>query len=180
VWTFGEVFGPNGVSLWKNIRKEWGTFSRFLSFEVGDGTMVRFWTDIWCGTCSLKDAYLELFRITRNKEALVKEHFQYHNEVVSWVLNFIRPIQDWEEESISSLLDLLYSSSMKGYGLDKVCWRGSQQKGFQVKSFYKALIPQTAGVGPWKNIWKPKCPPRVAFFVWTAAMDSILTNNSKF
>ena len=67
---------------------------------------------------------------------------------------------------------------MKGYGLDKVCWRGSQQKGFQVKSFYKALIPHTAGVGPWKNIWKPKCPPRVAFFVWTAAMDSILTTNN--
>ena len=67
---------------------------------------------------------------------------------------------------------------MKGYGLDKVCWRGSQQKGFQVKSFYKALILQNAEVGPWKNIWKPKVPLRVAFFVWTAVMDRILTTDN--
>ena len=140
--------------------------------------MVRFWTDRWCGTTSLKEAYLDLFRITRNKEALVKEHLQYRNEVVSCVLNFIRPIQDWEVESLSSFLDLLYSSSVKGYGLDKVCWCGSQKKGFQVKSFYKALLPQTTTVGPWKCIWKSKVPTRVAFFVWTAALDHILTTDN--
>uniref|UniRef100_A0A2N9I786 Reverse transcriptase domain-containing protein n=1 Tax=Fagus sylvatica TaxID=28930 RepID=A0A2N9I786_FAGSY len=127
---------------------------------------------------SLKEAYPELFRITRNKEALVREHLQYHNGEVSWVMNFIRPIQDWEEESISSFLDVLYSSSVKGYGLDKVCWRGSQEKGFQVKSFYRILLPQRAVQGPWKNIWKPKVPTRVAFFVWTAVMDRILTTDN--
>jgi hypothetical protein len=174
-WSSGELLVPNGVSLWRNIRKEWTTFSRFLSFEIGDGATVRFWTDRWCGTTSLKEAYPDLFRITRNKEAWVKEHLQYHNEVVSWVLNFCRPIQDWEEESLSSFLDLLYSSSVKGYGLDRVCWYGSQEKGFQVKSFYNALLPKTAALGPGKNIWKPKVPTRVAFFVWTAALDHILT-----
>ena len=39
-WTYGDVSRPNGVSLWKNIRKDWGTCSRFLSYEVGDGTPV--------------------------------------------------------------------------------------------------------------------------------------------
>ena len=67
---------------------------------------------------------------------------------------------------------------MKGYGLDRVCWYGSQEKGFQVKSFYNAMLPQTAAVGPWKNIWKPKVPTRVAFFVWTAALDRILTTDN--
>jgi hypothetical protein len=45
--------------------------------------MVSFWTDKWCGTTSLKEAYPDLFHISRNKAALVKEHLQYHNEVVS-------------------------------------------------------------------------------------------------
>uniref|UniRef100_A0A2N9EVX7 Reverse transcriptase zinc-binding domain-containing protein n=1 Tax=Fagus sylvatica TaxID=28930 RepID=A0A2N9EVX7_FAGSY len=134
--------------------------------------------ELWCGTTSLKEAYPDLFRITRNKEAWVKEHLQYHNEVVSWVLNFSRPIQDWEEESLSSFLDLLYSSWVKGYGLDRVCWYGSQEKGFQVKSFYNAMLPKTAALGPWKNIWKPKVPTRVAFFVWTTALDRILTTDN--
>uniref|UniRef100_A0A2N9EVM2 Reverse transcriptase zinc-binding domain-containing protein n=1 Tax=Fagus sylvatica TaxID=28930 RepID=A0A2N9EVM2_FAGSY len=59
-----------------------------------------------------------------------------------------------------------------------VCWCGSQEKGFQLKSFYKAMLPHTAAVGPWRNIWKPKVPTRVAFFVWTAALDRILTTDN--
>jgi hypothetical protein len=70
------------------------------------------------------------------------EHMQYHDEVVSWVLSFVRLVQDWELESVTSFLDLLYSNSTKGFVLDKVGWNGSSQKGFQVKSFYKALLPK--------------------------------------
>ena len=106
------------------------------------------------------------------------DHIQYQNAVVTWVLKFIRHAQDWELESISSFLDLLYSSSAKGYGSDKACSRGSQQKAFQVKLYYKALLPRTGLVGPWRKIWKPKVLRRVAFFVWTAAMNRILTTNN--
>ena len=28
---------------------------------------------------------------------------------------------------------------------------------------------------PWKAIWKPKAPPRVALFLWTASLGKILT-----
>ena len=41
-WTSGTIPGPYGVGLWKNIRKNWVHFSRFLRFEVGDGTQVKF------------------------------------------------------------------------------------------------------------------------------------------
>ena len=54
---------------------------------------------------------------------------------ITWLLNFIHPAQDWELESISSFMDLLYKSGVKGSGLDKVCWKGSLGKGFQVKLF---------------------------------------------
>jgi hypothetical protein len=48
-------------------------------------------------------------------------------------------------------------------------------KGFQVKLFYKALLPSNGLLVPWKSIWKTKVPPRVSFFVWATAMDRILT-----
>ncbi len=101
-WTTREVNGPNGVSLWKHIRKDWGHFARHLHFEVGDGSKTRFWSDIWCGTCSLNDGFPELYRLVRNKEAFVMDHLHYHNERVSWVLNFTRHVQDWELEAVSS------------------------------------------------------------------------------
>ena len=66
-------------------------------------------------------------------------------------------------------------SHPKGHGLDKVCWYESNKKGFQVKSCYKALLPRNGLIVPWRSIWKEKVPPRVAFFVWTAAMGRILT-----
>ena len=171
VWTSGTILGPYGVGLWKNIWKDWVRFSRFLRFEVGDGTQIKFWTDIWCGTGLLKEAYLELYHITQDKEAWVADHLCYQNESMVWSLNFIRPAQDWELESISSFMDLLYRSGVKGCGLDKVCWQGSLGKGFQVKLFYKALIPHIGVSIPWKSIWKLKVPPRVSFLcgqqLWT-------------
>uniref|UniRef100_A0A2N9IB72 Reverse transcriptase zinc-binding domain-containing protein n=1 Tax=Fagus sylvatica TaxID=28930 RepID=A0A2N9IB72_FAGSY len=103
---------------------------------------------------------------------------QYHNEVVSWDFNFIRHAQDWELDAAASFLELLSSSSVKGYGEDRLCWRGSSKEGFQVRSYYKYLLP-TAGIAvPWKRIWKTNAPPRVAFFVWVAAMGRILTTDN--
>jgi hypothetical protein len=63
------------------------------------------------------------------------DHIHYQNDSVTWLLNFIHPAQDWELESISSFIDLLYKSGVKCSGLDKVCWKGSLGKGFQVKLF---------------------------------------------
>uniref|UniRef100_A0A2N9GSU5 Reverse transcriptase zinc-binding domain-containing protein n=1 Tax=Fagus sylvatica TaxID=28930 RepID=A0A2N9GSU5_FAGSY len=154
-WTTREVAGPHGFSLWKLIRKEWGTFAWHVHFEVGDGSKTKFWTDFWCGTCSLKEAYPGLFRIARNKEAF-----------------------DWELESIASFLELLYSSSAKGHGVDVMCWNGSSKEGFQVKSYYRALLVRAGRCVPWKSIWKTKAPPRVAFFIWAAALGCILTTNN--
>ena len=56
-----------------------------------------------------------------------------------------------------------------------MCWQPSPSTRFQVKSFYKHLSSTGAGFFPWKNIWKAKVPPRVAFFSWTATSRKILT-----
>jgi hypothetical protein len=174
-WTTREVHGPYGVSLWKYIQKDWGHFARHLHFEVGDGSKTRFWTDIWCGTCSLKEGFPELFRIARNKEALVRDHIRYQNGGVFWDLNFTRHAQDWELEAVFSFMELLYSSLAKGHGEDRMCWRGHLKDGFQVKSYYNLLLPFAGHLGPWKRIQKTGAPPRVAFFVWAAALGRILT-----
>ena len=80
--------------------------------------------------------------------------------------------------SVSSFLELLYLSSAKGHGEDRMCWRGSSKDGFQVKAYYKVLLPIAVPVVPWKSIWKTRAPPRVAFFVWTAALRHILTTDN--
>ena len=47
-WCTKSVSGTHGVCLWKSIRKGWLNFSKFLRYDVGDGTRVKFWVDVWC------------------------------------------------------------------------------------------------------------------------------------
>ena len=68
-------------------------------------------------------------------------------------------------------------SSAKGHK-ERTCWRGGSKDGFQVKSYYRALLPLGGYDMPWKSIWKSKAPPRVAFFMWTAALGCILTTDN--
>jgi hypothetical protein len=44
---FKEVVGPFGVRVWRYTRREWGVFSRFARYEVGDRTKIVFWHDLW-------------------------------------------------------------------------------------------------------------------------------------
>jgi len=68
-WCSLEPVGAYGVRLCKNIRKGWETFSGFARFEVGDGVRTTFWHDPWCGDVVLKEVFLDLFGITRVKDA---------------------------------------------------------------------------------------------------------------
>jgi hypothetical protein len=62
------------IGLWKNIRRDWGEFSRFIRFEVSDGSKIIFWYDVWCGDQTLKVAFSELFNIACFKDASVTDH----------------------------------------------------------------------------------------------------------
>ncbi len=71
---------PHGVSLWKHISKGWDHFSKYVRFEVGEGRQLRFWHDLWCGETILREAYPDLYRIARDKDALVANHIQVCND----------------------------------------------------------------------------------------------------
>jgi hypothetical protein len=82
-WCTKEVEGPSGVGVWKQIRRGWGIFSRFIRFEVEDGSQISFWHDVWCVDHSMKDAFLELFLISQCKEARVTDNMQVSNGIES-------------------------------------------------------------------------------------------------
>ena len=47
--------------------------------------------------------------------------------------------------------------------------------GFAIRSYYQVLTKSFDRSFPWKIVWKSKVPSRVALFVWTAALENILT-----
>ena len=135
-WMSKASSGPHGVGLWKFIRSRWDTFSEFVSFEVGHSSLIRFWDDVWCIEEPLKFVYPELYCIACVKDAPVADFVQFHGNAMHWEVTFTRLVRDWEMESTSSFLELLYSINIKRYEKDKMRWKPSRSKGFQVKSFY--------------------------------------------
>ena len=149
------------MSLWKSIRQEWPSFLKHLTFEVGDGAKVKFWHDRWCGVLCLKDAYPKLFTISRTRDASMADPMSFRNSLLQCDMTFTRSVQDWELESLSSFLELIYSKTLSGRGDAKLCWGVGLPKEFSVKSYFKCLSPDFAIPFLWKSIWKAKVPPRV-------------------
>jgi hypothetical protein len=76
VWCSFALGGAYGVGLLKNIRKGWDTFKGLTRFEVGEGTRVSFWHDLWCGDLALKIAFPGLFNIACVKDASVADNYE--------------------------------------------------------------------------------------------------------
>ena len=54
-------------------------------------------------------------------------------------------------------------------------WQLKGDGKFDIRSYYQAIQGNPNLLFPWKGVWKPKIPKRVAFFLWTAAHNRILT-----
>jgi hypothetical protein len=114
---------------------------------------------------SLRRAFPDLFVISRDKDDSVDDIMYFPNGILHWDLRFSRNVHDWELESLSSFMDLVYSIPLKGEGDDKLDWRHNPNKGFSVKEYYCCMSIVSFDPFPWKSIWKAKVLPRVAFFL---------------
>lgn len=59
-----------------------------------------------------------------------------------------------------------------------MCWIPAMRRSFEVSNYYRVLIGVCDQCFPYRSIWKPKVPSRVAFFFWNAALGNILMINN--
>ena len=63
------------------------------------------------------------------------------NGVLFWDVSFFRGVHARELEDMSGFMDTIYSSSVRGLGEDKMCWKPNRdKKGFMVKDYYSILV----------------------------------------
>jgi hypothetical protein len=58
----------------KEYKEGWSLFCSHTRFELGDGSKIRFWDDVWCREMTLKEAFPILYGIAREKDAFVATH----------------------------------------------------------------------------------------------------------
>ena len=87
----------------------------------------------------LKEAYPKLLSIAQDRDVYAAGLMSRGNGMLHWDLTFTRSVHYWEQESISSFLDLIYSAPVKGMGADTLCWGTTAKEGFTVKRYYSCL-----------------------------------------
>jgi hypothetical protein len=162
-WRFGDVSGSHGVELWKDISIGWQLFKSHIRFDLGDGTKIRFWEDVWSGDRPLKVAFPRLFNIANFKEASIVDNVERSNDAIQWNFQFTRLIHDWEVEVLAAFYRSLYSCKLREDGKDKLWWVPSRKGDFEVKSFYHTILAHGPISFLWKSIWRSKAPPRGFF-----------------
>jgi hypothetical protein len=121
-WCSLPVTRPYRVSVWKFIRRGWDNVAKYLGFEVGDGSHIRFWHDVWCGDRPLKLCYPALYTIARSPDAWVVDNLSVVGGVAHWNVLFTHYAQDWEVEveMVMSFYELLYSIRVQHGEVDRV------------------------------------------------------------
>ena len=107
----------------------------FIWSKLGYATCgVKFWKHVWCGDCSLKEAFPELYNLSRARDSSMAEVMGWSGGQLHWNFLFRHSPQDWEEESFDRFMDIVYSSKVRGVGPDKVCWKIARSRGFKVST----------------------------------------------
>ena len=115
----------HGCGLWRSIHEGWESFSKHLSFVVGEGIRIRFWHDRWIGDNTLKDLYLELYVCSAAKDACISEGLGIpeRGTIRVWDLRFYKAFEDWELAASYSLLQFIQSHIPWGVRRNGLCWR---------------------------------------------------------
>ncbi|RVW75253.1 Transposon TX1 uncharacterized 149 kDa protein [Vitis vinifera] len=70
-WRPKKANGAVGIGVWKEIWKESDWCWDNMSFRVGKGNMISFWTDVWCSESSLSQCFPHLFGMAAHQNLTV-------------------------------------------------------------------------------------------------------------
>ena len=173
-WKTKKVNGTFGVGVWKEILKEKDWCWENMAFTIGNGTKIRFWTDLWCVCTVLSQRFPHLYGMAAHRNGTVEEMWDQNVGQGGWDLRFVGDFNDWELDMVGNLLHVL-----RGYKPtseeDAVYWKGGRNGQFKVKEAYNLVVNTVANNFPKSNIWVDKVPTKILFFAWEATWGKVLT-----
>ena len=174
-WNTRDIRGAFGTGLWKDIRKEWLTFSQNTISSLGNGRRLGFWKDPWGDETVLCYAFPTLFNLTAHKDARVANVWDSSREDGGWSPVFLRPFNDLELEEVERFLHFLHNKKIRPFQEDRLLLKESITDGFSIRHMYSKLVYSPPLDFPYRSIWNPIVPPKLGFFAWEASWGKVLT-----
>ena len=162
-WKTRDIRGGYGTGLWKDIRKEWLTFSQNTISSLGNGRRLGFWKDPWCNETVLCNEFPTFFNLADHKDARVVDVWDSSREEGGWSPVFLRPFNDWEMNEVERFLHFLVNQKVRPFQEDRLVLKESKTNGFSVSLMYRKLRYSIPTDFPWRSIWNPIVPPKMGF-----------------
>ena len=70
----------------------------------------------------MKDIFPTLYHIAQDKQAVVSDYLDWHNEEMVWSVILIRALQDWELTDFTTCMETLYNIKIKRNVADQLRW----------------------------------------------------------
>jgi hypothetical protein len=141
------------------------------NFKLQDGKQIRFWEDKWLGDNTLKEQYLNLYNIVRNKSATVAKNFSTRPLNVSFRSLVAANLQSWHH------LILRLANVHLRERVDIFRWLLKHDGLFSAGSMYQAYLDSY--IVPYNNyLWKIKIPLKIKVFLWLLYREALLTKDN--
>ncbi|GKA50964.1 putative RNA-directed DNA polymerase, eukaryota, reverse transcriptase zinc-binding domain protein [Tanacetum coccineum] len=140
-----------------------------LRYQVGDGSMIRFWKDTWLGDASLCSCFNMLFCLEKNQIFLVRDR------IVNglWAWDWRRPVNG--RRALADLNNLLMDIGSLNVEVDRDCvvstlsTDGSYSVSFIRKHIDNCMIANSFPSTRWCKI----IPRKVNIFMWRLLLDRL-------
>ncbi|KAG8085930.1 hypothetical protein GUJ93_ZPchr0010g11192 [Zizania palustris] len=149
-----------GSYFWKGLNKVKKWVRMGCGYEVGMGSNVSLWHDVWEGDTPLKTLFPDLYDCCQDKNLTIVEAVQrvQNNTLFNRSLRG-GDVQDWD-----SLLDII-GKVEQGVGVDRIRWL-LDKKGFSSSSIYNLIVFRGVKDIDSMIIWKCGVPLKVKIFSW--------------
>ena len=115
---------------------------------------ISFWKDTWCVEEALCLSFPSLFNLAAFKEARVENVWDSSREEGGWTPVFLRPLNDWELDEVTSFLQVLHRRKVQDQE-DMLLLKDPKSDGFSMKIMYRLLDLTPSQDFPFRSIWNP-------------------------
>ncbi|GJX72943.1 RNA-directed DNA polymerase, eukaryota, reverse transcriptase zinc-binding domain protein [Tanacetum coccineum] len=138
-------------------------------FNAGDGSMIRFWKDVWLGDQPLCVLYNRLFYLERNRNCLIRDCIVNG----SWSWDWCRPVT--RGRSQADFNNLMVDISLLNIvdGSDSVVFSLSSDSIFSVSVARKHIDDFNSHISLPCTRWFKVIPRKVNIFMWRLFLDKL-------
>lgn len=124
-----------------------------VSWRLGQGNKIKFWTECWTHQCILAEKFQRLFELIEHKEEKVSIMINQWDRISKGLSNhWRRDLRGWEIDDLETLDSWIHNTTTTNK-VDRLTWNANNEEYSSIQG-YRLLQNQEGFDIEWKVLWK--------------------------